>query len=164
MPRLGAAIVIPQQPNPPAAPPSGWMALYVGADGLLWTRNPAGVIRPVPVGAVFPFSRSGTLETGQGAHRLYNDTGFALTIRSVRASVGTPPTGAPIIVDVNVNGATIFTTQANRPTIPAGQNTSGAATGQSVTTIPDGGYFTVDIDQVGSTQAGADLTVQILCI
>jgi hypothetical protein len=32
-----------------------------------------------------------------------------------------------------------------------------------VTSIADGAYFTVDLDAVGSTIAGSDLTVQILC-
>jgi hypothetical protein len=39
------------------------------------------------------------------------------TIRSVTAAVGTAPTGATLIADVNIDGTTVFTTQANRPTI-----------------------------------------------
>jgi hypothetical protein len=31
-----------------------------------------------------------------------------------------------------------------------------------VTTIADGDYFTVDVDQIGSTVAGSDLVLQIL--
>lgn len=111
---------------------------------------------------VLAFSKAGTLTTGTGTHRLYNDSGSTMTIVGVRASVGTAPTGASIIVDINVGGSTIFSTQGNRPTIAASGNTSGKVTNMNTTTIADGGYFTVDIDQVGSTVAGADLTVQIL--
>jgi len=63
-------------------------------------------------------------------------------------------------VDVNLNGTTIFGTQANRPTI-AISGTTNKTTGMSVTSWADGDYLTVDVDQVGSTAAGANLTVQI---
>lgn len=107
----------------------------------------------------FTFSKSGTLTTGAGTFRQYNDTGRTLTITSIRASVGTAPTGASVLVDVNLNGTTLFTTQANRPTIAVSTNT---ATGTpAVTAWPTGGYLTVDVDQIGSTIAGSDLTVTV---
>lgn len=106
-------------------------------------------------------SKAGAVVVGAGTFTWYNDAGVPLTIRSVRASVGTAPTGATLMVDVNLNGATIYTTSANRPTIPIGAKTSGKNTGMGTTTIPDGGAITVDVDQVGSTVAGADLVVQI---
>jgi hypothetical protein len=63
-------------------------------------------------------------------------------------------------VDVKKGGTTIFTTQANRPTITAGGNT---ATGvPDVTAWNAGEYLTVDISQVGSTTAGANLTVTVV--
>ena len=108
-----------------------------------------------------PMTKAGTASVAVGTARWYNETATALTILSVRASAGTAPTGAAVIVDVNVNGTTIYGTQANRPTIPAASTTSGKATGHSVTSIPAGGYLTVDIDQVGSTVAGADIVVQV---
>jgi hypothetical protein len=108
-----------------------------------------------------PFSSNGALAVEVGGHRLYNDTSTAWTILSVRASVGTSPTGSSLIVDVNVNGATIFTTQANRPTIAAASSTSGKITNMNVTTVASGAYLTIDVDQVGSTIPGTDLTVQV---
>jgi hypothetical protein len=108
-----------------------------------------------------PFSSSGPLMVEVGGHRLYNDTSAAWTILSVRASVGTPPTGSSLIVDVNVNGTTIFTTQGNRPTITAAGNTSGKLTNMNVTSVASGAYLTIDVDQVGSTTPGNDLAVQI---
>ena len=101
-----------------------------------------------------------TVTTSVGTMRLYNDTGATITISKVRASVGTAPTGASLIVDVNKNGTTIFTTQSARPTIAASGVT---ATGTpAVTAWADGEYLTVDVDQVGSSVAGADLTVTIV--
>lgn len=109
-----------------------------------------------------PYSdSSATLETLVGTMRLYNDTTQTWTVLSVRASAGTAPTGASIIIDVNKNGTTLFTTQGNRPTIADSGFTSGKVTNMDVTTVAAGDYLTVDIDQVGSTIAGGSLVVQI---
>lgn len=110
---------------------------------------------------VLAYSMNSTIYTKTGGIRLYNDSGSTWTILGVRASVGTAPTGSSIIIDVLINGTTIFTTQANRPTIPAAANTSGNVANMDVTTIANGSYFTVNIAQVGSTTAGGDLSVQI---
>jgi hypothetical protein len=110
---------------------------------------------------VLPYSNTGTLSVLTGTHRLYNDSGSTWTINSVRASVGTAPTGASVIVDINVDGITIFTTQSNRPTIAASGFTSGKVTNMDVTTIANGSYITVDIDQIGSVIAGSDLCAQL---
>jgi hypothetical protein len=107
-----------------------------------------------------PFS-IGTVVVGTGTFRWYNNSGVTLTIVAVRTSVGTAPVGASLICDVNKDAVTIFTTQGNRPTITTGTFTSGKVTNMNVTTIADGSYLTVDIDQVGTTAAGANLDVQI---
>lgn len=159
MPKFASALGMPEQASP-GNPPSGWVAIFAKVGGALWVRNSSGVERLVEPGILFPFSRAGTLAVSTGTFRIYNDSGATLTIKAVRASVGTAPTGAAITVDVNVNGTSIFTT---RPTIAAGTNTSGKVTAFTTSTISDGSYFTVDIDTVGSTVAGSDLTVQILC-
>mgnify|MGYP001161939101 FL=1 len=121
----------------------------------------AGRVRAPNISVIPPFGIAGEVAVQSGGGRWYNDTGQSLTIRSVRASVGTAPVGADLIVDVNISGVSIFTA-GNRPTIPAGSNTSGAVTALAATTIPTGGYLTVDVDQVGSSTPGADLVVQIL--
>jgi hypothetical protein len=120
-----------------------------------------GTWRAPNLGRSIMFSRAGAIATGAGTFAWYNDTGVPQTIRSVRATVNVAPTGAAVIVDVNLSGVTVFTTQAGRPTIAAGAKTSGKVTAMNTTTVPDGGYITVDIDQVGSSVAGSDLTVQI---
>lgn len=107
------------------------------------------------------FSNTGTLVVEAGIHRLYNDSARAWTIAGIRASVGIAPTGASVIVDININGTTIFTTQANRPTIAAGTFTSGKLTNMDIGSVAVGDYLTVDVDQIGSAVAGAQLTVQV---
>jgi hypothetical protein len=106
------------------------------------------------------FSKQGTLTVTTGALRLPIEGAY--TITGVRLTVGTAPTGAALIVDVNKNGTTIFTTQANRPTIAAGANIGGPGTAPDVTSLVAGDYLTIDIDQVGSTVAGSDLVVSVI--
>lgn len=136
--------------------------LAKGSDGQVLQTDSAETLDLKWVNLFIPveFSKAGTLTTGTGAHRWYNDSGRTLTFHSTRASVGTQPTGASILIDVNKNGTTIFTTQSSRPTIAVSTNTDQGAA-PDVTTIADGDYITVDIDQIGSGVAGADLVVQI---
>jgi len=85
-----------------------------------------------------------------------------LTIVKVKVVVKTAPTGAALIVDVNKNGTTIFTTQGGRPSIAIGNTTDDSDT-PDVTALAETDKLTIDIDQVGSTVAGADLTVEVVC-
>ena len=83
-------------------------------------------------------------------------------LRTVHAYLGTVNTGATFIVDVNKNGTTVFTTQTRRPTIAAGAATKSAESGViEVTSLAKGDRVTVDVDQVGSTVAGTNLSVTI---
>jgi hypothetical protein len=104
------------------------------------------------------FTIPGTLTTGTGQAKLLFPR--AAVITAVMAAVGTAPTGASLIFDVNKNGTTIFTTQGNRPTITATNFTDLSST-PDVTSVAANDYLTVDIDQIGSTVAGADATVTV---
>jgi hypothetical protein len=117
----------------------------------------------MPTGKVkttLSFAVTGTLVVGTDkAPTLVAPCG--LTITKVKLVVKTAPTGAAIVVDVNKNGTTIFTTQANRPQIAIGATTGDSGT-PDVTSLAEGDKLTIDIDQVGSTVAGADLTVEVV--
>ena len=65
-----------------------------------------------------------------------------------------------MILDVNKNGTTIFTTQGARPTIADGQRPS-STTLPAVTAVAAGDTLTIDVDQIGSGTAGSDLYVSI---
>jgi hypothetical protein len=115
------------------------------------------VVDAFPV--VLQFAFDGALTTGTGTRRVYNPTGRTITIKQVTAHVVTAPTGAAILLDVNIGGTTVFTTQGNRPSIAASGNTSTAGNSDAAaSTLASGGYLTVDVDQIGSTVAGSDLT------
>ncbi len=150
-------------PGPTVAKVNGVAVSGTPASGqvLTATSSSAATWGGVTVNQIQSFSSTGTLAVQAGVHRLYNDTGATWTIKGVRSSVGTAPTGSSIIVDVKLSGTTIFTTQANRPAIAASAFTSGKVTNMDVTAVPDGSYLTVDIAQVGSSVAGADLCVQV---
>lgn len=105
------------------------------------------------------FTYSGNISVGTGIMPLYNDSGVNRTITSVRASVGTAPTGSSAIIDINVGGTTIFPTQSQRPTIAAAQTTSGAVSRSAA--WANGQPLTIDIDQVGSSTTGANLVVTV---
>lgn len=124
---------------------------------------PEFVIHNVDIGdeevyrETFPFSATGVLTVKSFPMRFYVED--ACEVISVRASVGTAPVGASLIVDVNKNGVTIFSPQSGRPAIAAGSNT--ATVSPSGVTLASGDYLTIDVDQIGSSTAGADLTVQV---
>ena len=85
----------------------------------------------------------------------------------VRISTTTAPTGAPLIVDVHMNGTTIFTTKVQ---IDAAMRTSvGSAVMADLNIplvddlpiIPDDAEFLVYVDQIGSIVAGTGLKVAL---
>jgi len=112
-------------------------------------------------GRQFIFTVDGTLVQVTGKLKIPNLLGITLSISKVALIINTAPTGQAIIVDIHKNGTTIFTNQANRPQIAA-TATSGNTTTIDVATWADGEYLTMDVDQVGSSVAGSDLTVVII--
>lgn len=82
----------------------------------------------------------------------------AYTINKVYAYATTAPTGSALIFDINLNGSTIWSTQANRIQIATGAN-YGTQTSFNSTALVEGDVLSIDIDQIGSIIAGSDITV-----
>jgi hypothetical protein len=137
-----------------------WVDLTRGPKGDQGIQGIQGLTGPSGIGGVFTGFVSGLLVAGAGGTKLWNDTGGDVTIASTRATLVTPPGGGPATFDVNLNGTTIFTNQAHRPSIAAGGTTSGLVV-PDVTVWPAGQYLTVDTDLIGTSYAGANLTFQI---
>jgi hypothetical protein len=129
-----------------------WKISLAGVRGLNGSPGSKGE-------SMITFSSTGSLSVTTGTIRYLFP--FAATILGVSAAINTAPTGSSVLVDVNKNGTTVFTTQANRPEIAASANSSGTESVPDVTSISSGDFLQVDIDQVGSTVAGSDLTVFI---
>ena len=104
---------------------------------------------------------SGALSVGAGALRYANRSGAVRTLREVHLAVNTAPAGAALIVDVNLDGASIFSSPANRPQVAAGAY-AGASVLIGTTAWAVDACLTVDVDQVGSSTPGADLVVTVV--
>tara|TARA_Y100000310_G_C19983254_1_gene490765 strand:+ start:79 stop:459 length:381 start_codon:yes stop_codon:yes gene_type:complete len=105
------------------------------------------------------YTVSGALEVGTDLAFPFQPSG-EFTITEVFIICKAAPTGAAIIVDVNLNGVTIFTDQANRPTIADGALTGTSGT-PDVIKLAKNDSLTIDVDQVGSGDTGEDMTIQI---
>jgi len=79
-----------------------------------------------------------------------------LTITGVELRCKTAPTGAALIIDINKGGTTIFTV---RPQINDGSTVNAGVATLNVTDLAAGDVLTVDVDQIGSTIAGADVSI-----
>lgn len=85
-------------------------------------------------------------------------------IVAVKAWLDTAPTGATTFkVDINKNEVSIYGTQANRPTWVASAQAA-TVLAHSVTTFVDGDRISWDIDAVGNTVAGSDISVTVWVI
>ena len=102
------------------------------------------------------YSYSGDLEVTTGTKRIYMTRTGAWG--EFDMFVETAPVGADINIDIKKNGST---------TIVSGSITDGSSSSinNSISTssagFVSGDYFTVDITQVGSTTAGADLYINL---
>ena len=87
---------------------------------------------------------------------------YAFTLTGISASVTTAPSGSALIADVHEAGTSIMTT--NKLSIDADEtSTSTAATAPTLTdtSLASGALITIDIDQIGSSTAGAGLKVYL---
>lgn len=87
---------------------------------------------------------------------------FAMTLTAVRASVGTAPTGSTISIGINESGGSVLSTDL---TIDVSEKTSTTAATAAVisdSALADDAEITIDLDQVGSTIAGAGLKVTLI--
>lgn len=86
---------------------------------------------------------------------------FSGTITKWYMSAQTGPVGADLIIDINLNGTSIWNSNpSNRAKIING-NDYGSGTNFDTTTVSEGDIITIDIDQVGSSTAGQDVTVML---
>lgn len=150
----------------PSTPGSNKLHLYTkDKDGIptLYIINDAGTIYEISEGRPsFLATISGGLIVGDSqtpiipVHR-------PLIIIKAYAFVKTAPTGASIIIDINKNGGSIWvSTPANRLTILAGDS-SGVQTAFDTITLAEADSLTFDIDQIGSSVSGNDLSILLRC-
>ncbi len=155
-----------EERSDPSTPATNKIHLYAkDKSGVptLYAINDVGTVYEISENRpTFLFTISGTLIVGTSltpilpAHR-------TLTIIKAFATLKTAPVGASLLVDINKNGTSIWTsTPANRLTVLSSA-TSGSQSSFDTTTLADEDGLTLDVDQVGSTTAGADLSVYLRC-
>jgi hypothetical protein len=117
-------------------------------------------------GDVVTFFFDGNLVLGQGVARFRFP--YAATLLGVTATINTPSAGASVICDVDKiagggsgAGTTIFTTTGNRPTIAAAAYGTTTEPTPNVTAVAAGDVIKPRISQIGSTTAGADLSLEV---
>jgi hypothetical protein len=86
---------------------------------------------------------------------------FSGEIVKATAYAKTSPVGAMTLkIDINKNGTTIWGNQDNRLQFASGANTATSST-FTTTSVAENDYFTLDIDSIGSTLPGTDITVML---
>ena len=106
---------------------------------------------------------------------------FNLAVLAAYLNVGTAPTGAALIVNIQrtpisgAGAAQLWTTAGNRPTVAISATTNVATSGSAGSLVgaapagPDtsqcvrGDVLAINVIQVGSTVAGSDLSVTLHC-
>ena len=142
-------------------------------EGALWNRalSAAEVAALYQIGTTaiadvsrdrfqFVLRKSGILAAATNVAEYYR-VPYNCSIDEVQVHVGTAPLVQAIIIDINDDGTTIFTTQANRPSIGAGTNDATSGTPDGGTNVLRDSVITVDVDQVGIGTLGSDLTVHV---
>jgi hypothetical protein len=97
-------------------------------------------------GGALVYTIPGALSVGAGVTPIQAPRDLELT--AVALAAGVAPAGRAIIVDINKNGASIFTDQATRPTIPAGQTKSPVSA--VAVSLAAGDVLIPDVDQTGA--------------
>jgi hypothetical protein len=107
----------------------------------------------------FVFPITGNLTVGTDKAPLKHEMWENGTIIEVRAVCRTAPTGQAVKIDINDDGASIWSA-ANVLQIAVG-NTAGNTSTINNPAVAKGSILTIDVDQIGSGVAGADLTVYV---
>jgi hypothetical protein len=141
----------------PATPAANKWVIYFKSDGKLYKKSSAGVETEIGAGggSVKPIELTIDGSCVVGSKQIAFKIDAARTISAVYLKAETAPTGADLIIDINKNGTTIFSTQANRPKITAG-GTSSTSAAPDITTFAQHDILSIDIDQVGSTISGGN--------
>jgi hypothetical protein len=109
---------------------------------------------------VIPVGDESTALTA-GTNKIRFRMPFAATLLAVRAAVNTAPTGSTLIVDINEAGTTVLSTKLSIDASETTSTTAAVAAVISESSLADDAEISIDIDQIGSTAAGAGLKVSL---
>jgi hypothetical protein len=86
---------------------------------------------------------------------------FPATLLAVRDSVNLAPTGSALIVDINEAGTSVLGTKLSIDATETSSTTAASAATITDASLADDAEISIDIDQIGSTVAGAGLKVYL---
>lgn len=130
-----------------------------GAANRLGMWNADGDLVEAPAYLLFGFALGDETTAMTTGEKIATDTPGNCIITRVYVSVKTAPTGANMTIDVEDEGTSILNAVVS---VTAGSNngeTSTFASAASSYTLTKGDLLTVDVDQVGSTIAGAGVKI-----
>lgn len=138
-------------------------SITVSTDKRAWLSNSGSASAPIQSIIIAASDETTALTTGTAKTTFRMP--YAFTLTEVRASLTTADTGSSstLVVDINHNGSSIFTT--NLLSIDDGEKTSTtAATSPNITTssLSDDSEITIDIDQVGTNADSTGLKVSLI--
>jgi hypothetical protein len=96
-----------------------------------------------------------------GANKVRFRMPFAATLLAIRGCVNTAPTGSTLIVDVNEAGTSVLSTKLSIDASETSSTTAASAAAITDSNLADDAEISIDIDQIGSTVAGAGLKVYL---
>ncbi len=141
---------------------------YAAETGLTLTAGSGFSVNPNIRDKVMTVFAAGALTTSMFAEEARVRIPFNMQAIRVDLAATTTASGAAIIVDINQHatpigaGTSMFTNTANQPQIPALFSAGSATSFDAIGTFYTGSYLGIDIDQVGSTVAGSNLTITIV--
>ena len=140
----------------PTTPTNGQVLTYNSGTGVWYAATPGGGGGSSKFTRGFGIDGFATVGTNKSLPILIPS---AVTIQSIKAYARTAPVGAALLFDINKNGTTIFSTPGDRLSIASGANTS--TVGTFSTSLAANDVLELDIDQVGSSTFGSDITIVI---
>lgn len=114
--------------------------------------------------APFVFAKSGAATVAALPERQVNSYDVPLRVRKVVLTAGTAPAGSALVVDVKINGTSVFNAAGDRASIAAGAQVGSAVptkTDLDAISVKPGQYVTAEVTAVGSGTAGSDLRVAV---
>lgn len=138
----------------------------VDQDVLTWDSGTSRWVNNAPRESIIIACSDETTALTTGTAKVTFRMPYAFTLTAVRASVTTAPTGSTLVVDINEDtGSGATSILSTKLSIDISEKTSTTAATQPVisdASLADDSEITIDIDQIGSTIAGAGLKVYLI--
>ena len=142
----------------PATSTDGHIAVFNGTTGKI-IKDGGAVVSTVE-NPTFYIGGALIVASGVGPTIVVGNTS---TITEVYAYVNTTGSAGSTIIDIHKNGTTIFTTQANRPTIAHNASNKVVAI-PNITSLVDGDILTLDIDSIATGASSLTVVVVIQAV